>query len=57
MSLNEMRNVIEAIEHLKKAEQCLLRVGGETPTMEGQSVRMSIENLERHATKAINKND
>lgn len=56
MSLNEMRNVIEAIEHLKKAEQCLLCIGGEVPEMESQSVRMAIENLERFATNSINKN-
>lgn len=56
MLLSQMRNLIEAIENLKKAEQNLLSIGGEVPEMESQSVRMSIENLERFATNAINNN-
>ncbi len=51
-----MQNLIDAIRSLKAAEQSLLQIGGERACIEADSIRLSIQNLEREAQKALDKN-
>lgn len=57
MLINDMQNLLDAIKSLKAAEQSLMLIGYEIGEVESQSVRMTIDNLEREAKKALKKND
>lgn len=53
MKFHEVKNTIEAIEHLRKAREALSSVGGDWVEVEMQNIDMVIANATSEVKRAI----